>query len=307
MANEHSARGTGLRPVAVAAGTHLIRQTQPGLGVPVTVYINSMVIQAAEPVIVDTGSSRNRANWRNDVFGLVEPRDVKWVFISHEDLDHVGNLAMVMAECPNATLVCSWAMVERLSNAYEFPLRRCRWVNDGESFSVGDRTLVAIRPPVYDQPTTRGLLDTKTGTYWAADSFATPIPADGTPVTHVDDLEPTAWWDGMVMFGLHALSPWLSMVDATSWAAQLRRLRALDAQTILSGHSPVITGAFVSKAIEMLGELAGSTPPPCPDHAVLEMLLAAMGEDPDQGSQFRLADADHPARAGAGLTSGQSQ
>jgi len=135
------------QPTQVAPGTHVIHEVQHALGEPLSVYLNSLVIQAAEPVIVDTGTVRNRAAWLQDVFSLVEPADVRWVFLSHDDADHTGNLAQVMAACPNAMLVCSWVITERFANAFGFPLERCRWINDGDSFRAGDRTLVALRPP----------------------------------------------------------------------------------------------------------------------------------------------------------------
>ena len=66
----------------------------------------------------------------------------------------------------------------------ELPLERMRWVNPGESFDAGDRRLVAVRPPIFDAPTTRGLFDAKTGVYWAVDTFASLLPGH---VTEVDD------------------------------------------------------------------------------------------------------------------------
>ena len=62
-----------------------------------------MVILGAEPVIVDTGTIANRQQWLEDVFSLVEPEDVRWIFLSHDDVDHTGNLEEAMAACPNAT------------------------------------------------------------------------------------------------------------------------------------------------------------------------------------------------------------
>jgi flavorubredoxin len=151
-------------PTKIAPGTYVVHEVQHALGgQPLSVYLNSMVIQAAEPVIVDTGTVRNRQAWLDDVFGLVDPNDVRWVFLSHDDADHTGNLAQVMAACPHATLVCSWAITERFANAFELPLGRCRWVNDGDTFDAGDRTLTALRPPTYDSPATRGLFDGSTG------------------------------------------------------------------------------------------------------------------------------------------------
>ena len=64
------------------------------------VYINSMVILGAEPVIVDTGTPANRKQWLDDVFSIVDPDDVRWVFLSHDDVDHTGNLDQVMTRAP---------------------------------------------------------------------------------------------------------------------------------------------------------------------------------------------------------------
>lgn len=279
MALHDAAPFVHLAPQKVAPGTYLIRDVQHALGQPLSVYLNSMVIQGAEPIIVDTGASKHRERWLQDVFGLVEPEDVRWVFLSHEDLDHAGNLGQVMQACPNARLVCSWALVERFANAYDFPLDRCLWLNDGQSFDAGDRTLVAVCPPVYDCPTTRGLFDTRTGVYWAADAFACPVPggAGTTPLDNVEHLDPEAWWEGMVMFGIHALSPWLSMVDADRYAACVEQVRRYGMTTIASGHSPVIEGARVDQAFDMMGRLAAAEPPPCPDQAALEAMQKAMG------------------------------
>jgi flavorubredoxin len=178
-------------PERIAEETWLIHQVQEALGAPLRVYLNSMVIRGAEPVIVDTGTVANRAQWLDDVFGLVDPADVRYVFISHDDADHTGNLAQVMEHCPNATLLVSWALVERFSNAFEFPLRRCRWVDDGSHLDLDDRRLRFARPPLWDSPTTRGVFDTSTGVYWAVDAFATPV---STAVeASVDELDPEAW------------------------------------------------------------------------------------------------------------------
>ena len=176
-------------PTKIAADTYVIHQVQEALGEPLFVYLNSLVILGKEPVIVDTGTPGNRSQWMEDVFAIVEPDDVQWVFLSHDDVDHSGNLDQVMQRCPNAKLVCNWAMVERHSNCFNFPLERCRWIMHEESFDAGDRTLQALRPPVFDSPTTRGLFDSKTGVYWAVDTFATPLVQSFT-LTYTSQVAP---------------------------------------------------------------------------------------------------------------------
>ena len=144
-------------PLKVADDTWLIQQIQKAAIGPMWVYLHSLVIKGPEPIVVDTGTPANREQWMKDVFSLVDPGDVRWIFLSHDDVDHAGNLAQVMEACPNATLISTWFLTERHSCDFNFPLERCRWVNDGDSWRAGDRTLTAIMPPLFDSPVTRGL------------------------------------------------------------------------------------------------------------------------------------------------------
>ncbi|HEU5302608.1 MAG TPA: MBL fold metallo-hydrolase [Acidimicrobiia bacterium] len=266
---------TNVAPTLIAPDTYVIHQVQPALGQPLSVYINSLLILGKEPVIVDTGTPANREQWMRDVFALVEPKDVRWVFVSHDDVDHSGNLEQVMDACPNATLVCTWAMVERHTNCFNFPLDRCRWVMDGESFDVGDRTLRALRPPLFDSPTTRGLFDPTTGVYWAVDTFATPLP---DPAMGIADLDPDFWAQGITMFAFGAVSPWLAMVDPAKFGERIDLVQSLDITAIASCHSPVIDGPLIGQAFDTVRGLPSIEPPPMPDQSVLDQIVSATSQ-----------------------------
>ena len=264
-------------PTRIATDTYVIHQVQEALGQPLFVYLNSMVILGKEPVIVDTGTPANREQWLKDVFTLVDPDDVRWVFLSHDDVDHSGNLDEVMTACPQAKLVCNWAMVERHTNCFDFPLERCRWIMHDESFDVGDRTLHALRPPVYDSPTTRGLYDPKTRVYWAVDTFATPLP---DPKVGVADLDPEFWKFGMTLFAFGAVSPWLSMLDHDKYGRFVDRVQGLDVTTIAGCHTPVLEGALIQQAFEHVRAFPLVEPPPLPDQSILDEIVAATSTPP---------------------------
>ncbi len=263
-------------PLEIAPETFLIQQVQPACGQPLFVYINSLVIRGKEPVIVDTGTPANRKQWLEDVFSLVDPVDVKWVYVSHDDVDHSGNLAEVMDACPNANLVCTWAMVERHTNCFEFPLARCRWIDDGESFDVGDRVLAAVRPPYFDSPTTRGLYDATTGVYWAIDTFATPLPS--VPMQELDDIDEEFWHFGMTLFALGGVSPWLTMVDPAKYAQHVDRIQNLDITTVAACHTPVLRGKRIDDAFAFVRNLPNVDCPPLPDQSVLDQIVAATSQ-----------------------------
>ncbi|MBT6446264.1 MAG: MBL fold metallo-hydrolase [Acidimicrobiaceae bacterium] len=185
-------------PLRIADDTWVIQATLGEGKAPLVVHLNSMVITGAEPIVVDTGAPIHRDQYLDDLFGIVDPQDVRWVFISHDDSDHQGNLHEVMDACPNATLVANWFLCERLkAERLDVAPTRWRWIGDGDTLDVGDRTLHAIRPPLYDSPTTRGLFDPTTGVYWASDCYATPVLA-GAPT--VADIDPEFWIEGFTMF-----------------------------------------------------------------------------------------------------------
>ena len=231
-----------------------------------------MVIRGAEPVVVDTGAPSNRDQFLADVFTLVEPTDIRWVFISHDDIDHTGNLDALMAAAPNATLVVNWFIAERMGPTLHIPPTRQRWVGDGECLDVGDRTLLAIRPPVFDSPTTRGLYDPTTGVYWASDGFATPMLS---PVRDVHEIDVHFWSHGINTFDRY-ISPWLDLVDDARFQLVVDRVEAL-APTVIAGcHTPAITGRSVATALAATRRSPTAQVDPQPDQAVLEQIQRSL-------------------------------
>lgn len=260
-------------PVEIAPDTFVIQATV-GEGVaPQAIHMNSMVIRGAEPVVVDTGCAPHRKQYLEDLFALVEPDDVRWVFISHDDPDHHGNLEAVLDACVNATLVASWFLCERLvAEGFTVPPSRWRWLGDGDTLDAGDRTLALVRPPLYDSPTTRGLFDPITGVYWASDCYATPVER-GTGL--VSELEPDMWDAGFAAFNLWN-SPWVSITDPEAFGAQCHRVEQLRPTAIASAHGPTIPASHVQQAFDMLRRLPMTVPPPQPDQATLDLIVAAM-------------------------------
>lgn len=264
---------TRIEPTEIAPDTFVIHNHQGEGTAPVCVALNAMVIRSAEPVVIDTSAPENRHDFLSDVFSLVEPADVRWVFLSHDDIDHTGSVNALMELCPNATLVFNWFMTERMGETLEVPPTRWRWVGDGESFDVGDRVLHAVRPPIFDSPTTRGLFDPTTGVYWSSDAFATPML---TPNRDVDELEADFWTGGMAMFNSY-VSPWLALVDDAKYQATVDRIAGLEPSAMVGCHTPVIGRAHVAHALETARRTPYMDVPPEPDQNVLDAILAGSG------------------------------
>ena len=263
---------TRLEPTRIAAETFIIHN-QEGEGVaPVILPLNSLVIRGSEPVVVDTGFAHSEEEFLADVFSVVEPEDIRWVFISHDDVDHTGNLNALMEAAPNATAIIDWFMMERMGGTLQVSPLRQRWVRDGEVVDVGDRKLLTIRPPIFDSPTTRGLFDTTTGVYWSSDSFATGME---TVVRSVTDLDPEYWKQGMPTFN-RWVSPWLELVDDAKFQKTVDRIEQLGASVIAGCHTPAIPRSHIAAALEATRQSPYATVLPQPDQDVLDQIQLVM-------------------------------
>jgi flavorubredoxin len=257
------------QPELIAPETFLIPNlalAPDGLFLPV----NSMVIRGREPVIVDTGAPVHREQWLEKVFAVVEPEDVRWIFLSHDDGDHTGALFDVLERCPQATLVTNFFSVERLKiEKPALPLARMRWVEPGGSFDAGDRVLKLFRPPIFDGPTSRGLFDAKTGAMWIVDSFPcfTPgtLDADEMPQELLAQVMPAL---------SSAISPWHAWLDPAAFNRHVDAVEALGASTVASAHGPVLRGERLDDAFDRMRTLAAMPIIPTPGQELLDSLLA---------------------------------
>lgn len=244
-------------PLEVAEDTFLIRALTPSIGGTWT-NLNAMVILGREPVVVDTGMATTRDIWFEDLFSLVDPQEVRWIFVTHNDSDHSGNLLEALARCPNAQVVTSHAESFRTNGSFGVPFERMKLVEEGQDFRLGDRTFRALRPPVYDSPYTRGLYDPATRLYYASDAFCAPNPEE--PVDWVDAIPEGRWAEEMARFHHLSLCPWVALADPALLRAEVDRLAALDLATIVSAHSPPMRGPSVAKAYERMASLPSWNP-----------------------------------------------
>lgn len=260
-----------LEPYQIATGTWVVPQIEPA-GPGAFASINSMVITGAEPVIVDTGTAVNRTRWLDQVFSIVEPADVRWVFVSHADRDHTGNLPAVLDACPGAVVVTSHIGMTYMRADGGVPLERMRWVNDGETFDGGDRTFAVVTPPLWDAAQTRGLYDPATGVYWAADCFASMLTH---PVTDAAQLDHAFWRESLVTDG-RAHNPWHALLDPAKFEAHVERSARLAPVVVASAHGPVLTGPWVEEAFELVRRFARMDAVEPMGQGVLELLVAAV-------------------------------
>jgi flavorubredoxin len=241
----------------------------PGMGV---IAINAFVIKGKEPVLVDTGMGMGSEEFMQALESIIDPQDLRWVWLTHDDLDHTGNLQKVFEIAPRARLAANSLAVLRMSMAWPVPMPRVYWLNSGDSIRVGDRKLTAFRPPLYDNPTTIGIYDNKSEVFFSADSFGAIIPS---PVQNANEVPERILAEGLIGWA-SADSPWIHMVEPVVFSQVLDRMRQMAPKMILSAHLPPVRGK-TEQLLEWLARVPASPPFVAPNQTALEQILAQAG------------------------------
>lgn len=258
-------------PHKIAPDTWLITNLAPAE--PGTyVAVNSMVILGEQPIVIDTGAPIHRENWRKQVLSLVDPADVRWIYLSHDDGDHTGSLHDMLELCPNATLVGNFFLTERLNLERQLPIERMVWAGPGETLDIGDRKLHLVLPAIFDGPTTRGVYDEKTAVLWTVDSFAALTPG---AVHEYDDIPRDLYDESFPLFN-SLVSPWHQFLDPVAYGRHLDGLEGLGLLAVASAHGPVLRGDAIADAFARVRRLAGQPIVQPPGQEVLDELLASL-------------------------------
>ena len=246
----------------------------PGLG---ALPINAFVVHADEPVLVDTGQPAARASFMQALEEIIDPADLRYVWLSHPDRDHMGSLFDVLDAAPRARLVTTFLAVGYLSVEFAVPLERVMLINPGQALDVGaGRRLHAFRPPLFDSPMTVGFYDDAAGYVFSSDCFGAPMPSIDT--AYVDDLgalPKDAVREAQLLWAT-ADSPWVGSIDPSKFASSYEGLRRFAPDLVLSSHLPPAAGQL-DTMLEMLDHAPAAAEFVGPDQAVLEAMLRGVG------------------------------
>lgn len=241
----------------------------PGYGL---VPVNSFVIKGSEPVLVDTGFVADSEEFMPALRSVIDPADLKWIWLTHTDFDHIGSLHKLLGEYPQLRVITTFLGVGIMSLANPLPLDRVYLVNPGEKITVGDRTLTAIKPPTFDNPCTTGFYDERSGAFFSSDSFGallSEVPENAADLSEKDLRDGQVFWATLD-------APWLHNVDSAAYARTLDGIRKMSPKMVLSSHLPAASGDMTERMLASLAAARTADPFVGPNQAALEQMLAQM-------------------------------
>jgi flavorubredoxin len=245
----------------------------PGLGL---VPINAFVLHGAEPVLVDTGAVVDVEEFMAALRSIIDPADLKWIWLTHTDFDHIGALHQLLAEHPQLKVITTFLGVGIMSLSAPLPMDRVHLLNPGQKITIGDRTLTAVRPPVFDNPCTTGFFDDRSGAFFSSDCFGAllqAVPDSAADLSDEDLRTGQSLWATID-------SPWLHNIDRGALVTELDTIRKMDPTMVLSSHLPAAPSATKERLLASLAAAPTTQRFVGPDQAALEQMLAQMAGGP---------------------------
>jgi glyoxylase-like metal-dependent hydrolase (beta-lactamase superfamily II) len=262
---------TVFRPYAAGPGIDVIPAylPVPGMGV---LPANSFLVRGAQPLLVDAGPCGAAEDFIAALSALIDPAELRWLWLTHTDPDHIGALSWLLEHAPQLRVVTTYLAVGKLGMYAPLPMDRVYWCNPGERLDIGDRSMLACTPPSFDAPETTALFDPTTRTLFSADSFGALLHS---PVATADEVPAADLEEGLVLWSTID-SPWLRDIDRAAFAVSLAEIDRLAPTRVLSAHLPPAT-AMRDDLLGWLRRVPDANPCVGPNQTALDALLTQIG------------------------------
>lgn len=200
--------------------------------------INAFLLKGPDPMLVDTGLGALGADFAAELGRVIDPGDLRWIWLSHTDADHIGNINRILDLAPNAKVVSNFLGAGKMGMMGGYDLSRVRILAPGEVFELGGRRLHQVKPPYYDAPETMGFFDETDRVLFAADAFGALLPGRAE---HIAEYSDETLRDGLVGWS-SVDAPWLAQMDEAELGRMIGDLERMQPDYLLSGHLPVARG-----------------------------------------------------------------
>ena len=147
------------------------------------------------PLIFDAGSHIHREPIMADLKELLGDSPPGYVFLTHTELPHTGNLKAISTVWPEIKFVVSSGILPHVEMPWWVAPEQIEYGHAGTNGSYGGREIGFSDAILKDQPGTHWMFDGQTGTLFTADAFGYlfPLSADLEFDDELEDGIPKDW------------------------------------------------------------------------------------------------------------------
>ncbi|MTJ09814.1 MULTISPECIES: diflavin flavoprotein [unclassified Anabaena] len=132
---------------------------------------NSYLIRGEQTVLIDTSHQKFRDLYLDTLKGLVNPKTIDYIIVSHTEPDHSGLVEDVLQLAPRATVLASKVALQFLEGLVHEPFSK-RIVKSGDRVDIGKgHEIEFVSAPNLHWPDTIFSFDRKTQILYTCDAF----------------------------------------------------------------------------------------------------------------------------------------
>lgn len=198
---------------------------------------NSYLIKADKIAIVETTKYSFWDTYLEKIKSQINPADIEYIILNHTEPDHSGNLDNLLKLAPNATVVGSGNALRYLKDMLGHSNYKTLQVKDGDTLSLGNKTLQFINAPNLHWPDSIYTYLPEDKVLFTCDSFG----AHFCDERMYDDL--TGPYDDAFKYYFDVILKPFSRFMLKA----IEKIRPLDIQTICTGHGPILRSTWKEK------------------------------------------------------------
>lgn len=226
---------------------------------------NSYFINAEKKAIVETSKATFKDTYLDKVGRVTNFEDIEYIIMDHTEPDHSGNLTYLLDLAPNATVVGSRSAISFLKNMIDKEFKSMI-VKDGDTLSLGNKTLKFISAPFLHWPDTMYTYLVEDKVLFTCDSFGSHFCDERMFDDLVDDFD-----DAFEYYFDVILKPFSNyMIQA------IDKIADLDIEIIANGHGPILRKNW-KKYVKWSYEMSQETEVHCKDLRVFIPYVSAYG------------------------------
>lgn len=199
---------------------------------------NSYLILDEKVAVMDTVDPRKTQEWLENLSSALEGRTPDYLVVQHMEPDHSGSIAAFRKQYPQATLVASAKAVTFMQQFNpDMELGSIMTVKEGDTLSLGERTLVFVCAPMVHWPEVIMTYCPEEKTLFSADGFGK---------FGVIDADADDWACEARRYYFNICGKYGGPVSTV-----LKKAAGLDVQTICPLHGPILEDERLTEALRL--------------------------------------------------------
>ena len=210
---------------------------------------NSYLLRGSEGIaLFETVKEKFFDEHLEKIRSVINLEDINYVVVNHTEPDHAGSVEKILEYAPNATVVGSNLAIKYLTEIYNKPFKN-KVVKDGETLSLGNKTLKFISAPQLHWPDTMYTYVIEDETLITCDSFGAHYCDERVLKSAIEDSKEDDYIEAYNYYFRMIMGPFKPFV-----LKALYKIKDLDLKFICPGHGLVLDNNNIEKYMNLYKE-----------------------------------------------------